>query len=106
MFKRIVTSRRFKLYLPWASAAILLGGIAAVLIVYVGNTAPKQPQANGPVIHFKPKPKTVPLPNEARHVAGEFILTAVARMGSGERHLRANLRKAWYLTNPSGDVRG
>jgi hypothetical protein len=107
MFRQIVSSRRFRLLLPWISAAILLAGIGAVLGVYFSNTAPKlQVAPTGPPVHFKPKPNAVPLPNAARHVAGEFILTAVARKHLAEAYrlahpiLRAgSTRKQWLSGN-------
>jgi hypothetical protein len=105
MFKRVVSSRRFKVFLPWVSAAILLAGIGSILGVFFSNTAHKlQVAPTGPPVHFKPKPKAVPLPTAARHVAGEFILTAVARKHLAQSYnlahpiLRAGFTRKQWLT--------
>ncbi|HEX9416358.1 MAG TPA: hypothetical protein VF895_06600 [Gaiellaceae bacterium] len=90
--KRFVTSRRFKLLLPWVSAAILLSGIGAVLGVYFSNTAEKEPGLSSTPAKIPTEPtKQIPLSQAARKVAGKFILTAVAR-----RHLA----ESYNLTHP------
>jgi len=83
-------------WLPWLAGLVLVAGVLAALIAFLGNTA----HPNNPVVSNRPavvptKPKTVPLPRDARRVAGEFILTAVGRQ---------NLPRAWALSAPA--VRG
>jgi hypothetical protein len=87
-----LSSRRAQRWLLWAAALVLAAGIGAVLIVFVGNTGSKEvaPFSDQPVDIVK-KPKTVPLPPEARIVAGRFVLTAVQRK---------NLDEAWNLVGP------
>ena len=67
-------------------------GVIAFMAAYFGG-GPKQPPeriSNKPA--FQPStPKTVPVPKEARRVAGKFILTAVARKNLGE---------SWTLAHP------
>ncbi len=90
--KRFVTSRRFKLLLPWVSAAVLLAGIGAVLGVYFSNTAKPEPGLSSTPAKIPSEPtKQVPLPEAARKVAVRFILTAVPR-----RHLA----ESYKLTHP------
>ena len=87
---RLANSRRFKLLLPWLSAVVLLGGIGAVISVYYSNTAAPDPALSKTPVKTKSEPtKQIPLSNSARHVAGRFILTAVAR-----RHLAESYRLA------------
>jgi hypothetical protein len=66
---------------PWISGLVLVAGIVAFLIVFFGNTA--KTEESTPVTPGKPavvKPeKSVPVPREAKLVAGRFILTAVQR---------------------------
>lgn len=87
-------------WLPWASGLVLVAGTVTFLIVFFGNTAEPLPEATRAqgdgTTAAAPEPvqKTVPLDPKARRVAGEFILTAVAR---------ENLRKAWTLAGP--DIR-
>lgn len=85
-------SRRTQRWILWLSALLLAGGVAAVLIVFVGNTGSSEqaPFTNKPVNIVK-KPKPVPLEPAARVVAGRFILTAVQRK---------NLDEAWNLVGP------
>jgi hypothetical protein len=67
---------------PWLSGLILVAGLITFTVVYFGtNTAkPLPPSATptGPVQVVKPE-KKVPVPKEAKLVAGKFILTAVQR---------------------------
>jgi len=88
-----LSSRRFRVFLPWISGFVLLAGILAALIVFVGNTGKtlNSPLRNQPAVIYK-KPKSVPLERQARIVAGRFILTAVARR---------NLAEAWKLSSPT-----
>jgi hypothetical protein len=91
-----LASPRTQRRLLWLSAFILAAGIAAILIVFVRNTGKsvQAPFTNQPVQIVK-KEKQLPLPQEARDVAGRFILTAV---------VRKNLDEAWKLAGPA--VRG
>ena len=91
---RLKTSRRLARLAPWISGLVLVAGIVAFLIVYFGNTAPKE--NINPAPGFKPTvvnpvEKTVAVPREARLVAGRFILTAVQRK---------HLERAWPLAAP------
>jgi hypothetical protein len=89
--KRLVASRRFKFWLPWVSAVVLLGGIGAVLAVYF-NSGAKEPALSTVPAKIPTEPtKQVPLPNSARKVASRFILTAVARK---------HLAESYNLTHP------
>jgi hypothetical protein len=90
--KRMVNSRRFKLLLPWVSAIVLLAGIGTFVGVYFGNTAKKSPGLTNKPVKLPKTPKQIKLPEAARRVAGEFILTAVARK---------NLAKSWPITHPT-----
>jgi hypothetical protein len=90
--KRIVNSRRFKVLLPWVSAIVLLAGIGAFVGVYFTNTAKKQPQVTNQPAKLPKTQKQIKLPEAARKVAGEFILTAVARK---------NLAESWTLSHPT-----
>ena len=91
---RLKTSRRIARLFPWISGLVLVAGIVAFLIVFYGNTAPKENL--NPAPGFKPtrvqqNEKSVPVPREARVVAGRFILTAVQRK---------HLERAWPLAGP------
>jgi hypothetical protein len=89
--KRFVTSRRFKLLLPWVSAVVLLAGIGAVLGVYFSSSE-KEPAVGTTPAKIPTEPtKQVPLPEGARKVAGKFILTAVARK---------HLKESYNLAHP------
>src|SRR5262245_15467989 len=87
-----ITSRRAMRWLPWLAGLVLLAGIIAALVAFVGNTATSNqlPLSNKPPVIDKPQ-KTVALEKGARLVAGRFILTAVARK---------HLAEAWKLTAP------
>jgi hypothetical protein len=85
-------SKRARWTIYGLSAAILVAGILAVLVAFTGSSGKtKQVFSNRPVVDVSKNPKTVKLDPAARRVAGEFILTAVARK---------NLRKAYALAGP------
>lgn len=80
----------------WLSVLVLVAGVVAVLVVFVGNRGSSPPPAQAPVARStgnvaKPQ-KNVPLPKAVRVVAGRFILTAVARK---------NLAEAYRLVTPA-----
>ena len=74
------------------SGLILVAGIVAVAVTWVGDTGKSQetPLSDEPAQVFTPR-KQVPLDVEARRVAGRFILTAVAR---------ENLAESYDLVHP------
>ena len=89
----ILTSHRSRRRFQWISVAVLVVGVvvfAGVFFRDVGKPA-DTPLSNTPPQIAK-KQKNVPLSREARHVAGRFILTAVARR---------NLAESWNLVDPS-----
>ena len=81
-----------KWLLPVAIGVFLVGGIAFT-IAYFGNTSHvKHPSVRpGNPVDASKTPPTVPVPKTARHVAGEYIITAMTR---------TNLAKSWALTHP------
>jgi hypothetical protein len=88
-----LSSPRSQRRLLWLSALVLAAGIAVVLIVFLRNTGHKlnAPISTTPVDVVK-LPKRAPLEQEARLVAGRFVLTAVQRK---------NLPEAWKLVGPA-----
>ena len=91
----LVSSRRLNQWLPWVAGLVLVAGIVAFLVVYVGNTAEpiesKITDRESVPAQVATKQKSVPLDPAARRTAGEFILTAV---------VRKNLGRSWELTHP------
>ena len=90
-----VATHRVSKALPWVAGLVLIAGVVAFAIVYLGNTAePIDEQLTktetGPTTTVGNAP-TVKLDRAARQVAGEFILTAVAR---------ANLGRSYEITHP------
>lgn len=85
-------SPRVQRTLPWLAGLMLLAGVIAFLIAYLGNTGKSSatPLTNKPAETYKEGQK-VPLPKEVRRVAGLFINTAVARK---------QLAKSWDLVHP------
>jgi hypothetical protein len=87
------------------SGLILVAGVVAFTVAWVGDTGTSQetPLSNEPAQVFTPR-KQVPLDVEARRVAGRFILTAVARENLGASYqlvhpeLRQGLTKQEWLT--------
>lgn len=86
-------SPRFQSRIFWVSLVVLVAGIIAFLVAFLSNTGRSldAPLSNRPAKDVSKVPDTVKLPSGARRVAGEFILTAVARK---------NLRKAWAISGP------
>ena len=78
--------------LSFASVLVLVAGVIAFTVAWVGDTGTKETEtlSDEPAQVFTPR-KQVPLDTEARKVAGRFILTAVAR---------ENLAESYDLTHP------
>ena len=86
-------SPRTQKYLLWVSAFVLAAGIAAVLVVFLGNTGHSERESfsSEPVQTVAKPSKNVPLEKAQRELAGKFILTAVQRK---------RLQEAWNLAGP------
>src|SRR5690242_19459713 len=85
-------SKRTRWIIYGGSGLIFVAGLIAVLVVFTTHSGHKQQVfSNKPVVDVSKNPKNVKLDPAARRVAGEFILTAVARK---------NLRKAYGLVGP------
>ena len=85
-------SKRTRWIIYGVSTAIFLAGLIAVLVTFTTHSGKtKQVFTDKPVVDVSKVPKTVKLDPTARRVAGQFILTAVARK---------NLRKAYGLAGP------
>jgi hypothetical protein len=86
-------SPRTQKYLLWFSAFVLAAGIAAVLVVFLGNTGHSEPQSfsSEPVQTVAKPSKNITLEKAQRELAGKFILTAVQRK---------RLQDAWNLVGP------
>jgi hypothetical protein len=85
-------SKRRRWIIYGVSAAVFLAGLIAVLVTFTGQSGhTKQVFSNKPVVDVSKTAKSTKLDPTARRVAGEFILTAVARK---------NLRKAYGLVGP------
>jgi hypothetical protein len=85
--------RRAAKWLPYAAALVFVAGGIAFLIAYFGNTSDvKHPAVRaGTPQDNSGTPKTVPVPKQARYIAGKYIITAMTRQ---------NLPLAWKLTHP------
>jgi hypothetical protein len=85
-------SKRTRWLIYGIASAIFVAGVVAVVVTFTGSSGKtKQVFSNKPVVDVSKNPKNVKLDPVARRVAGEFILTAVARK---------NLRKAYALAGP------
>jgi len=86
-------SPRFQARIFWISMVVLVAGIIAFLVAFVGNTGKSldTPLSEKPAQDVSQVPPTVKLPADAKQVAREFILTAVARK---------NLTRAYALSGP------
>ena len=92
-FRARLRSPRMQSRIFWVSIVVLVAGIVAFLIAFVGNTGTSNdtPLSNKPAKDVSQIPPTVKLPADAKQVAREFILTAVARK---------NLSRAYALSGP------
>jgi len=98
-------SARTQRQVSLVSALVLIAGVVAFTVAYLGDTGTSQetPLSDAPAQVFTPR-KQIPLEKEARRVAGRFILTAVARENLGESYelahpeLRQGLTKRQWLT--------
>jgi hypothetical protein len=81
--------------LTWLAALAAVAGVIAVLVAVVPNTGGKTevaPATDSPQQHIEIQQKRLKeLPPEARRVAGEFLLTALAR---------EHLDRAWPIAGP------
>jgi hypothetical protein len=87
--------QRITKVLPYVAALVLVAGGIAFLIAYFGTntaheTVPKTPP--GAVVDNSKTPANVPVPNEAKSVAAEYITSGMTRQ---------NLPLSWKLTHPS-----
>jgi hypothetical protein len=85
-------SRRNQRIVLWGGLAVLAVGVAVATFVFFGNTGTtfSDTRSNVPADIFQPKP-TAKVDAAARRVAGEWILTSVARK---------NLAEGYNLTHP------
>jgi hypothetical protein len=92
-FRARLRSPRFQARIFWTSMVVLVAGIIAFLVAFVGNTGTSldTPLSDKPAKDVSSVPPTVKLPADAKKVAREFILTAVAR---------ENLPRAYALSGP------
>lgn len=92
---RGVSRRTLGKALPWLAGLVLLAGVVAFGTVYLFDTGESVEskivdRETGPAIVAEER-RNVPLDPAARRVAGEFILTAVAR---------ENLARSYAITHP------
>ncbi len=92
-FRTRLQSPRVQSRIFWVSIVVLIAGIIVFLIAFVGNTGKslETPLSSKPADDRSAVPDTVKLPADAKKVAREFILTAVARK---------NLTRAYALSGP------
>jgi hypothetical protein len=89
----------FTRWLPWIGAFVLLAGIVAFGVTYVGGddadpvsqAQPQGAQNTGGEENSQAARKSVPFSPAARKVAAEFLQTAVPR---------ENLRRSWDIVHP------
>ncbi len=88
-----LSSPRVQARIFWLSLVVLVGGVIVFLIAFLGNTGKTfdTPLSNTPAKDVSKVPPTVKLPDDAKKVAREFILTAVAR---------SNLTRAYQISGP------
>jgi hypothetical protein len=75
--------------LLWVGSLTLIAGVVVFMVVFLGND---QEETVTPIPPATPVAQGATLDQEARTVAGKFILTAVARK---------NLAESWKLVHPS-----
>ena len=98
-------SARTQRHVSLLAGVVFTAGVVAFTVAYFGDTGTSQetPLSNTPAQVFTPR-KQVPLDQEARRVAGRFILTAVARENLGESYdlahpeLRQGMTRREWLT--------
>jgi hypothetical protein len=87
-------SPRFQQRLFWVALVVFIGGVIAFTVTHfwnTGNDVRTAPSPNAPVKDVSGTSKSVKLPDAAKQVARQFILTAV---------VRKNLDDAWKLSGP------
>ena len=84
-------SRRTRVLIWVVSIAIFVAGGIAALVTFTAHHTAAPVYSSKPAVDVSKTPKSVKLEPAARQVAGEFILTAVARK---------NLRRAYGLVGP------
>lgn len=99
-------SPRNQRLLVTVGAAVLVAGVATLLVVFLRNTGTATETFSNEPAQVFTQPKAVDVDPEARRVAGRFILTAVARKQLGASYdlvhpeLRDGLtRKQWETGN-------
>ena len=90
-----MSRRTFSKYFPWIAGLVLVAGVVAFATVYVFDSGESieskiVDRETGPAIVAESR-QNVQLDPAARRVAGEFILTAVAR---------DNLARSYTITHP------
>src|SRR5438477_622522 len=85
--------RKVGKWLPLVAVGVFLAGAIAFTIAYFGNTSHVTHPGTRPgkPLDASKNPPNVAVPKTARHVAGEYIITAMTRQ---------NLAKSWTLTHP------
>ncbi|MDQ3823370.1 MAG: hypothetical protein M3321_09040 [Actinomycetota bacterium] len=87
-----LSSPSFVRKFSWLSGFVLLAGVIAFGVAYLGDRPEKVDVRASTVEPAAVKtPVSVPLDPQARKVAGEFVVTAVTRQ---------DLKKAWALAHP------
>ncbi len=93
--RSFLQSKRFQRVFPWVAGLVLVAGLAAFLVVFFGNTATpvesKITDTETGAAIVPAKQPSVAIDPGVRQVAGEFILTAVARK---------DLARSYEITHP------
>jgi len=88
-----LSSRRLNRWFLVAGGVVLIAGVVAILVTFLGNTAKTEPSnPTGPVIKQAAPPKNIPFPKEAWGVTRSFIFDAVGR---------ENLDASYTMADPS-----
>jgi hypothetical protein len=105
--RRPDSSGRTTSWLPWIAAAVLIAGVAAILVTFFHDRSAAESlpaSASGTPIERPVEAQMVPLEPAARLVARRFILTAVARRNLTDAYdlvgaeLRQSLTRAQWET--------